>query len=206
MQLEEFLRRRARLQRVEEEVNRRIVIGFFDTLYWSRRFRHRRDLRQSAHMMTVPSFEIPEILVEDEDAATPRTEHFPSMPISGSSEENEHNKGLGSRSFASFDDGFRRRSNLGSLSSANDTHDASPQLTPTRPSPSNSDNCPWAYDGAARYSSPADSVSRSRAVSAADRQNALEVFDNSAWGESIRRSFTMGRNANRGRGRGSSFE
>ncbi|KAI1294553.1 Ion transport protein-domain-containing protein [Xylaria venustula] len=32
LRLEEFLRRRARLQRVEEEVNRRIVLGFFDTL------------------------------------------------------------------------------------------------------------------------------------------------------------------------------
>ena len=32
LRLEEFLRRRARLQRVEEEVRRRIVLGFFDTL------------------------------------------------------------------------------------------------------------------------------------------------------------------------------
>lgn len=30
--LEEFLRRRARLQRVEEEIRRKIVQGFFDTL------------------------------------------------------------------------------------------------------------------------------------------------------------------------------
>lgn len=30
--LEEFLRRRARLQRVEEEVRRRVVVGFFDTM------------------------------------------------------------------------------------------------------------------------------------------------------------------------------
>lgn len=32
LRLEEFLRRRARLQRVEEEVRRRVVVGFFDTL------------------------------------------------------------------------------------------------------------------------------------------------------------------------------
>lgn len=30
--LDEFLRRRARLQRVDEEIRRRIVQGFFDTL------------------------------------------------------------------------------------------------------------------------------------------------------------------------------
>ena len=202
MQLEEFLRRRARLQRVEEEVNRRIVIGFFDTMYWSRRFRHRRDLRQSAHMMTVPSFGIPEILVEDEDATTPRTEHFPTMPVAGSPVENQ---GLGSGSFSAFDDGFRRRSNSGTTSRASNSYNGSPQLTPTRPSPSDDGTSPWRYDGTTSHSSIADSASRSRAVSAVDRQNALEVFDNSAWGESIRRSFTMGRNAARGRGRGSSY-
>lgn len=31
--LEEFLRRRARLQRVEEQVRRQVVLGFFDTMY-----------------------------------------------------------------------------------------------------------------------------------------------------------------------------
>lgn len=30
--LDEFLRRRARLQRVEEEARRRVVVGFFDTM------------------------------------------------------------------------------------------------------------------------------------------------------------------------------
>jgi len=32
IRLEEFLRRRARLQRVDEEIRRKIVQGFFDTL------------------------------------------------------------------------------------------------------------------------------------------------------------------------------
>ena len=205
MQLEEFLRRRARLQRVEEEVNRRIVIGFFDTMYWSRRFRHRRDLRQSAHMMTVPSFGIPEILVEDEDATTPRTEQFPSMSVDGLPVDRGDSHGLGTGSFSAFDDGFRRRSNSGAASRASNSYNGSPQLTPTRTPPSDDAHSPWRFDGADSQSSTADSASRSRAVSAVDRQNALQVFDNSAWGESIRRSFTMGRSAARGRGRGSSY-
>lgn len=32
LRLEEFLRRRARLQRVDEEIRRKVVQGFFDTL------------------------------------------------------------------------------------------------------------------------------------------------------------------------------
>lgn len=65
LKLEEFLRRRARLQRVEEAVNRNIVVGFFDTLYWSRRFRRALEARKSARMTGVPSFGVPEIFVQD---------------------------------------------------------------------------------------------------------------------------------------------
>lgn len=66
LRLEEFLRRRARLQRVEEQVNRRIVLGFFDTLYYSRRFRQHMDKKRSARMTVVPQLDVPEIFVDDE--------------------------------------------------------------------------------------------------------------------------------------------
>ena len=67
LKLEEFLRRRARLQRVEEAVNRNIVVGFFDTLYWSRRFRRAVNSKKSARMTAIPSFGVPEIFVQDEE-------------------------------------------------------------------------------------------------------------------------------------------
>ncbi|KAI1115137.1 ion transporter [Nemania sp. NC0429] len=66
LRLEEFLRRRARLQRVEEQVNRRIVLGFFDTLYYSRQFRRHMDKKRSARMTVVPQLDVPEIFVDDE--------------------------------------------------------------------------------------------------------------------------------------------
>lgn len=65
--LDEFLRRRARLQRVEEEVRRRIVLGFFDTLYWSRKFKRHMELKRSARMTAVPRLDVPDIFVDDED-------------------------------------------------------------------------------------------------------------------------------------------
>ncbi|KAF0318752.1 ion transporter [Colletotrichum asianum] len=67
LKLEEFLRRRARLQRVEEEVRRRIVLGFFDTLYWTRKFKKHIDLRKSARMTAIPQLDIPHILVDDDE-------------------------------------------------------------------------------------------------------------------------------------------
>ncbi|KAI0109674.1 ion transporter [Nemania sp. FL0031] len=67
LRLEEFLRRRARLQRVEEEVNRRTVLGFFDTLYYSRRFRHHMEKKRSGRMTAVPQLDVPEIFVDDEN-------------------------------------------------------------------------------------------------------------------------------------------
>ncbi|GKT39955.1 calcium-channel protein cch1 [Colletotrichum spaethianum] len=67
LKLEEFLRRRARLQRVEEEVRRRVVLGFFDTLYWTRKFKKHVDMRKSARMTAIPQLDIPHILVDDDE-------------------------------------------------------------------------------------------------------------------------------------------
>jgi len=47
LRLEEFLRRTYRLQRVEEQVNRNVVSGFFDMLYWSRKFQRNRAVASS---------------------------------------------------------------------------------------------------------------------------------------------------------------
>ncbi|KAJ5147413.1 hypothetical protein N7526_000765 [Penicillium atrosanguineum] len=65
LRLEEFLRRRARLQRVQEAVRRNTVIGFFDTLYWSRQFRRAVDRKKSSRMTDVPQLMVPEIFVDD---------------------------------------------------------------------------------------------------------------------------------------------
>lgn len=67
LRLEEFLRRRARLQRVEEEVRRRIVLGFFDMLYYSRKFKRHLEHKRSARMTVIPQLDVPEILVDNEE-------------------------------------------------------------------------------------------------------------------------------------------
>lgn len=61
------MRRRARLQRVEEEVRRRVVVGFFDTLYHSRKFKRHMMMKNSARMTTTPQLGVPDIYVDDEE-------------------------------------------------------------------------------------------------------------------------------------------
>lgn len=61
------MRRRARLQRVEEEVRRRVVVGFFDTLYHSRKFKRHMMMKHSARMTTTPQLGVPDIFVDDEE-------------------------------------------------------------------------------------------------------------------------------------------
>ncbi len=218
LRLEEYLRRRARLQRVEEEVRRRVVKGFFDMMFWSRQFRSRLDFRHSARMVNIPQFAVPEIFVDDQDAdidASPQSDTFPpSVPSKDGSPS-------GTRAHPSFDtarrpsgdtSSLRHRNNSvgGSPSRSEHSSNASPQLTPYRPghSPSHSGEggLQWGlgYDGTGQSASPVGGLSpvagRSRAGSAVDRQDVLDVFDNSAWGESIRRSFTVSRRATQGRG------
>ena len=231
LKLDEYLRRRARLQRVEESVERRVVRGFFDTMYWHRRFRSRNNFRDSARMMTIPTFQVPEIYVDDRDAVSPLDAHFPPdvPPKDGASastsSEQQNMEGLRRRNDSVSVAGSPSRSGA---SSAN----VSPQLSPHRPSLSVSsanfnhdgpmdwmDEDPFAdgrSPGASQRNSPRRSPARSRANSNVDevfhtggrsratssvedrqRQDVLDVFDNSAWGESIRKSFTLRRNGTR---------
>ena len=231
LRLEEFLRRRARLQRVEEEVNRRIVKGFFDTMFWSRQFRSRLDLRHSARMTMVPQFAVPEIFVDDQDVVSPQESEFSPHITSTPGVSSQHASPTG---MAPSDDrgrrpspdgsGLRRRGDSrGPSPAASDrSYSVSPQLSPQRPSlsvnrPSLSVHRPshsggssaggssgfqWTLDDTSDVGNSRP-VARSRATSSVNK-DVLQVFDESAWGESIRRSFTLGRNATRRRRGGGS--
>jgi hypothetical protein len=68
------LRRKLRLQRVEEEVRRRIVLGFFDMLYYSRKFKRHMEKKRAGRMTAIPQLDIPEILVDNEEHRPKRDE------------------------------------------------------------------------------------------------------------------------------------
>ena len=67
LRLEEFLRRRARLGIVDDEVRRKIVKDFISTIYHRTRFLRNQDSQRASRILTVPQLQVPEIFVEDED-------------------------------------------------------------------------------------------------------------------------------------------
>ncbi|KAI9821998.1 MAG: calcium channel protein [Phylliscum demangeonii] len=89
LRLEEFLRRRARLQRVEEQVRRNTVAGFFDMMYCMR-YRQRQ---HASRLQSVPTFAVPEIIVAGEDGVISE----PHAPDGGSFPAADAQDSLGAR-------------------------------------------------------------------------------------------------------------
>lgn len=196
LRLEEFLRRRARMQRVEETVRRNTVIGFFDTLYWSRRFRRRIDARKSSRMTTIPQLSVPEIFVDDQDQdseegrTTPQeTEEFGSADSPSMLSPSAHRRGTSSPS-AARDSLPRIETDLadrvGGRSSI-EWSSVSPTLSPRGS---------WAqtmssYGAADQQDESGEEGGHSRQASAMSVQDVVDSLGNSAWGESLRRSFSQ---------------
>ncbi len=207
VRLEEFLRRRARLQRVEEAVRRHIVVGFFDTMYWSRRFRNIIDARRRARMTAVPQFAVPEIFVDDQDDITTAGQRGGHSPLLSPRPVPNHPRGHGMPLGATGFD-MRPVSPDYSVGSSHTSRGSSPSPLHRDPSPALSPHTQPYSDGGPAQSAdndrslgaaagPAnfggDGHHRSRQNSNVSAQDVLEVLDNSVWGESIRRSFTMRR-------------
>ncbi|KAJ9661937.1 calcium channel protein [Neophaeococcomyces mojaviensis] len=188
LRLEEFLRRRARLQRVDETIRRGTVVQFFDTIHWRRKFqRHLRE-RKSSSLQGPPQIPIPEIFVENpddsadsSDEAAPRdfTETAPLSP----------RKTLPD---IRIDTALaRRESTRSSRSPTQLSPAASPTATSRRPSTTDT-----AYQGGREGSSPPRTPTlgghsrQGSTVGGMNAQGLMESFDASAWGESLRRSFT----------------
>ncbi|KAI9734913.1 MAG: calcium channel protein [Cirrosporium novae-zelandiae] len=202
LRLEEFLRRRARLQRVQEAVDRNIVVGFFDMLYWSREFRHKIAAKKASRMTSVPRLEVPEIFVDDQDDSDHHSKdgtkegddewspsHSPTENWRGRSSSSA-STGIEPRAVSPTITDLRRRDSRGSSLTLSDGHTLSPAMSPRTGSPT------LALDGHQSPLFPSGNVTpqgRSRQGSAVSAQGVMAALDSSAWGESIRRSFTTRR-------------
>jgi voltage-dependent calcium channel len=182
-------------------VRRNIVIGFFDTVYWSRRFRREMAARGASRMGAPPQISVPEIFVENPDdtvenneGALPRdfTEAAPFTPARGT-EGGSSSSSFDPRSASPTETTLRRRDSRSySPTDLQNSAHTSPYLAPQRLQAMDT-----AYHGAGtghRSESPGRlSPSHSRQGSSVSALGVLDSLDNSAWGESIRRSFTMRR-------------
>jgi hypothetical protein len=186
------VRRRARLQRVEDAVQRNTVISFFHTLYWSRQFRRIMTARNSANLTRPPQFPIPEIFVdEDLDDKTDqgnegRTRESISPMLSPQSRTGEPSTSRSrSRPSLQIDTSSPARSQ-DIPSPPREWAAISPSLAPGSLRDSDTE-----YHGATGDGQ--GPVGHTRDNSAVSVQNVMQSLGDSAWGESIRRSFTQRR-------------
>jgi voltage-dependent calcium channel len=177
-------------------VRRNIVIGFFDTVYWSRRFRREMASRQAGRMGAPPEMSVPEIFVENPDdsvesspSTVPRdfTETAPTRGVDRGSSTSSYDPTRGASNDASL---RRRDSRSNSLTGLRYSPDPSPHLAPQRLH--STDTAYHGAGGGRRSESPGRLVpGHSPQGSSVSALGVLDSLDNSAWGESIRRSFTM---------------
>ncbi|KAI8961734.1 Ion transport protein-domain-containing protein [Daldinia sp. FL1419] len=191
LRLEEFLRRRARLQRVEEEVRRRIVVGFFDTVYWSRQFKKHMEKKRSARMTAIPQLDVPDIFVDDEDdrkrGATQRTTIAAPVPSSTSNlltvsdaSRPQHKSWTSGADISSYDSSQAHPLSL-------------PRASPSMPA-QRSHASALSFE---LHEPGTNSGENSRRGSSVSPSQVRELLDDSAWVESIRRSATIRRSVRR---------
>ena len=238
LKLEEFLRRKARLQRVQEAVNRNIVMGFFDTLYWRRNFRRIIERRKDARITAIPNYGVPEIFVHDEgegegdDLSQAKKFDIPSVavtPVDYEPPDNEEGLGVGRAPASGSDAGYsspgsQMRNRSGSIQSSAPSSPIagrdSPYLSARhRPSPSSGSIQPdWHFaaaienaqspsglspPGSPRFMPQSDGAAaaggatmsptvepRNRASSAVSQNEMMGMFQDSTWGDAMRRSRT----------------
>lgn len=189
-------------------MRRNVVVGFFDTLYWARRFRRYKEQKQQGRMTAIPQFTVPEIFIDDEDITDAQRgqQSAGGSPMFSPQDLYAFDR-RGPENRASSPPDVDRLDTSPARSRANSIQQT-PQGSPTRAnfsttSPfaaSSAEGGDWQFANAlSRPPSPLEpdpggaAASRSRANSAVSAADVLEVLDNSAWGESIRRSFTQRR-------------
>lgn len=133
------------------------------------------DRHKSARLTVVPQFEVPEIIVEDGDGSLSSQQQF--NPNGSPQFSATHVPD--SRSAFGLDGNFHYSESASAISSPA----RSPRLTPHRPTTS-----AYSFD----LQEPG-SPHHSRHGSDVSAENVREVFSESVWGESLRRSFTMRR-------------
>lgn len=201
LRLDEFLKRRARQQRVEESIRRNVVRGFFDTLYWSRRFRRIQNSKGNFRMAEPPQLAVPEIFVEDPDDVATSGKGAESQDFTGSipmpsprmTEQGSSSSSFNARGVPPIDTTLRRRD---STKTSPTRDDYSPGPSPSL-SPSKLFLTDTAYPGPDRAPTPtsprAGHSRQGSATSSFGADGVLESFGNSAWGQSMRRSFSTRR-------------
>ena len=169
-------------------------------MYWSRQFRRRIQARKDARLSSVPSYNVPEIFVDDPEEMSRRQGTTPRDFTDAARTLSPSDGRATSSSFSArgvtpiITTNIRRRSSRDNSPTAPDQSPAgSPSLRPRGLS-----ELDTAYHGA-RSRSPTLSPHHASSHGLPGRQSptvgqgVMEDFDNSAWADSIRRSLSVRR-------------
>ena len=150
-------------------------------MYWSRQFRRYLKRHDSARMTDIPQFAVPEIFVDDSTAPFTQSKPTLSTTLSPRDTLTRWNTEPSAPSSPTL-------SPLHPFASNDPMSPArSPQLSPNRATGSTMGSA-FSFEDVSVGSASQPGSRRTSNVSA---ENVLEVFSESAWGESLRRSFTM---------------
>ncbi|KAI5462943.1 Ion transport protein-domain-containing protein [Mariannaea sp. PMI_226] len=193
LKLEEFLRRRARLQRVEEQVRRRIVLGFFDTLYWSRKFRQHMQRKQASRLTGIPHLDIPDILVEDDEGsiggAAPRSPVGLSSPLASPVDSEYHRSWFGGTEVSLQEGAWHHPLSFPRAAPAASSHHATPSAFSfelQEPDPHEQKQQQQQHHSVSLSPDP---------LNTANPTQVRGMLDDSVWVESIRRSASLPRSS-----------
>jgi hypothetical protein len=185
---------------VEEAVRRNTVIGFFKTLTAAREFRKRIDHKRSARMTFVPQFNVPEIYVDDESQDHQQSHGGPQASARDPSLSGAEHSMLSPTSTGRGESGPSQLPRIDTSVSGRLNSEVS---SPSEWSAISIGLSPGGRERAHTLSSydagpdlPEDTSAasaHSRHNSAMSVQNVMQSLGDSAWGESIRRSFTQRR-------------
>ena len=184
------------------------MLGFFDTLYWSRQFKRHMDIKRSARMVDIPQLGVPEILVDDEEERSARsatrnlsrqtTSGFPSAMTSGPGATSPTTGALLSADDATRAHHHRTSSGATADLSAFDTsygqHPLAGPRSPDAMSPGGQHRAgqPSAFSfDLQEVSDAGGSSTRSSRRGSVNAENVREMLDDSVWMDSIRRSATV---------------
>lgn len=201
------MRRKLRLQRVEEEVRRRVVLGFFDMLYYSRQFKRHMESKKAGRMTAIPQLDVPEILVDNEEQRADRQagKTYDTEPLGGGGGSGTLTtpEAVSLLSAAAADISGRHRhwsdgGGLGADLSSYDTSYGHPLAGPrtSKPASPRQRNATSAFSF--ELAEPAEDGNEDDTTSPIGRRGSSvspaavrDVLDDSVWVESIRRSTTM---------------
>ena len=162
-------------------------------------------------MTAVPQFTVPEIFIDDEDVLAADRGHRSAVgspmlsPVHPMDTTGWRASGSDARAPSPPTDmSLRSRANSIQTTPLASPTRASSQMSPFSPPPDGEwqfasalSRPPSPLEGEGELVAPSPIGGRSRQNSAVSAADVLEVLDNSAWGESIRRSFTQKRSSGR---------